>query len=92
MYPLSKGATTMITVGVKELKQQASKLIRMVRTQGSEVQVTYHGHVVALITPVNVTPEDDEPGWVELDHLAAQIGSKWAGGASAVEAVQEGRR
>jgi prevent-host-death family protein len=82
----------MITVGIKELKQQASKLIRMVRTKGSEVQVTYRGHLVAMIVPVNAVHEEDAPGWVELDHLAAQIGGKWAVGVSAVEAVAEGRR
>ena len=82
----------MITVGIKELKQQASKLIRMVRTKGSEVQITYRGHLVALIVPVNEPPEEDGSGWVDLDHLAAQIGDKWTAGVSAVEAVREGRR
>lgn len=81
----------MITVGIKELKQQASKLIRMVRTHGSEVQVTYRGHLVALIVPVKSVGEEDAPGWEELDNLAAQVGGKWAAGVSAVEAVKEGR-
>jgi prevent-host-death family protein len=39
----------MITVGIRELKQQASELVRMVRETGKEVQVTYHGQVVALL-------------------------------------------
>lgn len=43
----------MVTVGIRELKQQASELIRMVRETGGEIQVTYHGQVVALLVPVN---------------------------------------
>jgi prevent-host-death family protein len=83
----------MITVGIRELKRQASELIRMVRTNGSEVQITYHGRVVALIVPAANTPiEEDGQHWVKLDHLAVQIGSKWQAGVSALEAVQEGRR
>ena len=30
----------MITVGIRELKQQTSELIRRVREEGSEIQVT----------------------------------------------------
>jgi prevent-host-death family protein len=42
----------MLTVGIRELKQQASELIRKVREDGAEVQITYHGKVVALLVPV----------------------------------------
>ena len=37
----------MVTVGMRELKQQASALIRRVREEGDEILVTYHGKVVA---------------------------------------------
>ena len=43
---------SMLTVGVRELKQQTSELIRRVREEGSEIQVTYRGEVVALLIPV----------------------------------------
>jgi len=39
----------MVTVGVRELKQQASE---MVRETGNQVQVTYHGEVITLLLPV----------------------------------------
>lgn len=42
----------MVTVGIRELKQQASELVRMVRETGKEVQITYHGGVVALLIPI----------------------------------------
>ena len=83
----------MITVGVKELKQQASELIRMVRSNGSEVQVTYHGRVVARIIPADAAPaEEGEQNWVDLDRLAEQIGRKTPAGASAQDTLEEGRR
>ena len=83
----------MIKVGIRELKQQASELVRMVRETGKEVQVTYHGEVVALLIPVKRTENKDEAkAWSKLDNLAAEIGARWPKGASAAEAVSEARR
>ncbi len=83
----------MITVGVRELKQQASELIRKVREEGRAIQVTYRGEVVALLIPVArpALPEEAQ-AWAEIDHLAAEIGARWPAGVSAAEAVAEGRR
>jgi len=84
----------MVTVGIRELKQQTSELIRLVRETGSEVRVTYRGKVVALLIPV--TPQKDTAGekraWTSLDTLAAEIGARWPKGVSAAQAVDEGRR
>jgi prevent-host-death family protein len=82
----------MITVGIRELKQQASELVRMVRETGKEVQVTYHGQVVALLIPVKRASKDDKNAWVKLDNLAAEIGARWPKGTSAADAVSEARR
>ena len=83
----------MVTVGIRELKQQASELVRMVRETGKEVQVTYHGKVVALLIPVKpARKEDDADAWTKLDNLAAEIGARWPKGSSAVDAVTEARR
>lgn len=83
----------MVTVGIRELKQQASELVRMVRETGKEVQITYHGQVVALLIPVKRThQEDDADAWANLDALAAQIGARWPKGVPAAEAVTEARR
>lgn len=83
----------MVTVGVRELKQQASELVRMVRETGKEVQVTYHGQVVALLIPVKPTAKKDQAkAWAKLDNLAAQIGARWPKGVAAAEAVSEARR
>ena len=84
----------MVTVGVRELKQQTSELIRLVRETGSEVRVTHRGKVVALLVPV--TPRKNMAGekraWATLDTLSAEIGARWPKGVSAAKAVAEGRR
>jgi prevent-host-death family protein len=84
----------MVTVGVRELKQQASELIRHVRETGSQVEVTYHGKVVALLVSVNpaLDPEGEHRAWDKLDTLAAEIGAKWPKGVPAAQAVSEARR
>jgi len=81
----------MLTVGVRELKQQASELVRMVRETGEEVQVTYRGQVVALLIPVNPTRKKNKDAWSKLDHLAAEIGARWPEGVLAADAVSEAR-
>jgi len=84
----------MVTVGVRELKQQASELIRLVRETGSEVQVTHRGKVVALLVPVAPAKSkaSENRAWANLDTLAAEIGARWPKGVSAAQAVSESRR
>ena len=82
----------MVSVGIRELKQKASELIRKVREEGSKIQITYRGEVVALIIPVEPQiPEKESDSWLTLDTLAAEIGARWPAGISAAEAVAEGR-
>lgn len=83
----------MVTVGIRELKQHASELVRRVREGGEPVQITYHGKVVALLIPVEqaTDQEAETRAWAALDELAVQIGGHWPEGVSAQEAVAEGR-
>ena len=81
----------MVTVGIRELKQQASELVRIVRETGEEVQVTYHGEVVALLIPVKPAKKSKK-AWAKLDNLAAEIGTRWPKGVSATDAISEARR
>jgi len=84
----------MISVGVRELKQQASELIRLVRETGKQVQVTHRGRVVALLVPVESTADSnaEKHAWDDLDSLAAEIGARWPKGISAARAVAAVRR
>ena len=83
----------MITVGIRELRQNVSELIRIVREDGRQVKITYRGKPVALLIPVESpsAPDETENEWANLDRLAAEIKARWPEGISAAEAVAEGR-
>ena len=85
----------MYSIGIRDLKQQTSKILQRVREQGETVEVTYHGQPVAHIIPVTSPPLNQGQHstlWADMDELAAKIGKKWPPSLSAVEAVEEGRR
>ena len=96
MYPqlCSQLEGDMETVGIRELKRKASELIRKVREDGAEVQITYHGKVVALLVPVAEADQtvQEAKAWTDIDHLAAEIGARWPKGLSASQAIAEDRR
>ena len=85
----------MVTVGVRQLKQETSKILRRVREEGEIVEITYHGEVVARLVPVappEPTDEEIAAVWANLDQLTAEISAKWPEGVSAVDATREVRR
>jgi prevent-host-death family protein len=85
----------MVTVGVRELKQETSKILRRVREEGEIIEITYHGEVIARLVPVAPPqPSDEEIAAVlaDLEALSAEISAKWPEGVSAVEAIREVRR
>ena len=85
-------------VGVRELKQDASKILRRVREDGESFDVTYHGKVIARLTPVRaaaevkleqaLTVDEFFEAWDELtaDDPDTPVGNY------AVEAIRESRR
>lgn len=94
----------MVYVGVRELKNDASEVIRAVREEQAKYIVTYHGRPVAIILPVDPSQQavdiaasvagavDDADYWAEMDALRAEIDAKWQSDKSAVELVAEQRR
>ena len=85
----------MVEVGIRELKQRASHILRQVREKKETITITYRGRPVARLVPV----EDAESKraealavLAEADELARKIGAAWPKGVSAVEAVREQRR
>ena len=85
----------MAEVGVRELKQRASEIIRQVREERATYTITYRGRVVARLVP----EEDEETRrqralavLAKMDRLAKEIGKHWPPGVSAVDAVREVRR
>jgi prevent-host-death family protein len=83
------------SVGVRELRQHATEIVRQVRVRRSTVQITYRGRVVAQLIPIREPrpmPKEAAALWTDLDRLAAEIGARWPRRLSAVDAVREGRR
>ena len=83
------------SVGVRELKQHATKILRQVRQRSVAVQITYRGQVIARLLPVRPPKSVSarrSTVWTDLDELAAEIGAHWPTRVDAVDAVREGRR
>jgi len=55
----------MPTVGVRELKANATEIIRQVRERGQEFIITYRGTMVALLTPIS---KDDLEDYILARH------------------------
>lgn len=69
----------MDTIGVRELKQQTSRILRRVREGGEIIEITYHGVPIARLVPVNPpAPSKEELAaiWADLDQLTAEISAK----------------
>ena len=84
----------MRTVGVRELKERTSQVLRDLRESGQEIEVTHHGRVVARPVPVRQVPtrRRTAAAWSTLDRVAREIGARWPKARSAAAAVREGRR
>lgn len=84
------------SIGVRELRTSASRILRRVREKREVVEITYRGQVIARIVPVVPAAEAAQAAsavWAEIDQLADEIGRHWKPRhKSAVEAVREGRR
>jgi prevent-host-death family protein len=81
----------MVRVGVRELKNRTSEIIRAVREERVEYIITYRGQPAARLVPI-----DDEDGgeqaWQELERLSREISDQWRSDKSAVELLNEMRR
>lgn len=85
----------MPTVGVRKLREEGSEILRQVREEGVEFNITYHGRLIAHLIPATeseAAQEDMEAVWADMDRLAAEINAKWPTDTSATEAIREDRR
>lgn len=85
----------MTEVGIRELKTQASDIIRRVRENNESYVVTYRGRPVARLEPV----QDAETRLArdlaileDMDRVAEEVARYWPEGLSAADAVSEDRR
>jgi prevent-host-death family protein len=85
----------MLSVGITELKRDASTIVKRVREEKETIEVTYRGSVVAQIVPVESEEERQarfDRVWKRMDALAEKVSENWTGEGSAVDAVRESRR
>jgi len=85
-------------IGVRELKNRASEIVREVHEQEAEFIVTLRGEPVAVIRPLTeksrrelLQAEVDED-LAEVDRLAEKIARAWRSPKSALELLEEQRR
>lgn len=82
------------SIGIRELRVSAGRVVRQVREKRETVDITYRGEVVARLVPVAPTAQADEDAiWAEIDQLAAEIGKDWGPkDVTAAQVISEGRR
>lgn len=85
-------------IGIRELKNRASQVLRSVREDMAEYVVTLRGEPVALLRPLTRSESDRirqeriETEIAKLKSLSKKIAAGWKAEKSAVELVEEQRR
>ena len=85
-------------IGIRELKNNASKIVRAVREEAAEYIITVNGEPVAMLRPLTEAEteqqrqEEIDAFLAELKQLAQEIGDNWASDKTGVELVSEQRR
>ena len=86
------------TIGVRELKNQTSRVLRTVREEMSEYVVTLRGEPVAVLRPLTeaeterLRQAEIDTELAELRALAREVAEAWTSEKSGVELVAEQRR
>ena len=83
----------MRSVGVRELRENLSQVLREVSGAGEEVSITSYGKEIARLVPPRRgrSPKEVAELWSRIDRIAAEIGRYPSGGISAADAVREER-
>ncbi len=92
----------MPTIGVRELRQQTSEVLRKVQEEKAEYVVTRQGHPVAVLLPVDdqaveqVILQMDKRGsaraWDAYAQVAARVRQQWPASVTTQDAVDQVRR
>ena len=87
-----------ITIGVRELKNQTSRIVRAVREQMAEYVITVRDEPVAVLRPLTdkdvqrLRQAEIDETLAEMKALAQQVAAAWVSPKSGVELVSEQRR
>ncbi|MGI8588027.1 MAG: type II toxin-antitoxin system prevent-host-death family antitoxin [Chloroflexia bacterium] len=84
----------MRTLGVRELRDNISEVLREVEEQNEVVEVTNHGRVVARLVPVyrpTLSQDDLAEIITDMDRVAAELGAQWPESITAMQAIEDVR-
>lgn len=92
----------MSLIGVRDLREQTSEVIRQVREEGAEYVVTYQGRPVAIILPLDSERAEREmveasrnaivDHWERYERLVAEIRQSWPADLSTQDLIDAIRR
>jgi len=86
------------TIGIRELKNQTSRIMRAVREDGAEYVITLHGEPVAVLRTFTdddakrLQQKEVDEALAEMRSLAEQVAAAWTSPKSGVELIDEQRR
>jgi len=89
-------------IGIRELRERTSEVIRRVREERAEYAVTYRGRPVALILPLDTKRAEEEmvqaskqalaETWERYERLADEIRNAWPPDISSQDVMDAVRR
>ena len=92
----------MTMIGVRELRQQTSKLLRKLREEKTEYIITYQGKPIALLLPLDPEAVDQAlvqlgkrgaaQGWETYSRVAERVRETWPATADTQALLDEIRR
>ncbi len=86
------------TIGIRELKNETSRVLREVREEMAEYIVTLRGEPVAILRPLSedeaqrLRQLETEKSLAEMKSLAQEVAAGWKSSKSGVELVSDQRR
>ncbi len=92
----------MSLIGVRELREQASEVIRRVREENAEYVITYQGRPVAILLPLDVEQAEKEMvragksavlgNWERYALLAEELRQAWPADLTTQDLIDSIRR
>ncbi len=92
----------MSLIGVRDLRQQASEVLRRVREESAEYVITYQGRPVAILLPLDAEQAEKEmvqagkkavlDNWDRYELLAQELRQDWPAELSTQDLIDAVRR
>lgn len=88
------------SVGVRELKTHAARIVREVRETRASYVLTHRGHAVGVILPLeaaggspgSATQDEADAAWAAFESAGRRLEQRFRRGVSGVQVLSDGRR